>query len=132
MTLERPRPRIVVSVLVDTTDPEALVGLRHRVQGELEGQVDPTQLQDLAVVVSELATNAMRHGALPVRVSVGVTPTDAVVEVSDHGEEMPRLLDVDHSSPGGLGLVIVDRLARGWEVLSEPVGKTVRAVVPLA
>ncbi|MFE2214674.1 ATP-binding protein [Streptomyces canus] len=89
----------------------------------------------VAVIVAELAANAVTHGRVPgrdfeLRLSLG---TGSVrIEVTDTRGELlaavrpPGLLD-----DGGRGLLLVEALADRWEVLDRepPPGKTVRAEV---
>lgn len=76
---------------------------------------------DLILIVSELATNAIRHAGTAFRVSLSV---DSIVrlEVTDGSDAMPT------RAVGGMtnhGLGIVGLLAARWGVESNPVGKTV-------
>ncbi|MGC9537623.1 ATP-binding protein [Streptomyces sp. UG1] len=95
----------------------------------------------VAVIVAELAANAVTHGRVPgrdfeLRLS---RPTGSVrIEVSDTLTEQrpPKPGDVRPAHPldeHGRGLVLVEALASRWEVLDrDPApGKTVRAEVDL-
>lgn len=71
----------------------------------------------LGLVFSELATNALRHGAHPVTATLARTFNGWLVTVSDGGtEERPTLRDAQPHRPGGHGLRLVVRLstAVGW------------------
>jgi anti-sigma regulatory factor (Ser/Thr protein kinase) len=99
--------------------PEAVVTARRaaeRLGADLPSQV----VADLRLVVSELVTNAVRHGTGD-EVELRLTVDGAVVrgEVIDAGEGFvppPSLLPAS-DVPGGRGLVIVDRVTNGWGVL---------------
>ncbi|MDF3142679.1 MULTISPECIES: ATP-binding protein [unclassified Streptomyces] len=92
----------------------------------------------VAVIVAELAANAVTHGRVPgrdfeLRLSL---PTGSIrIEVSDTRTEPrpPKPGDVRRPHPldeHGRGLVLADVLADRWEVLDrQPPGKTVRAEV---
>ncbi|MES5821360.1 ATP-binding protein [Streptomyces sp. RG80] len=94
----------------------------------------------VALIVAELAANAVTHGRVPGRdfeLRISLVTGSVRVEVTDTRAELrppapgvvpnPRPLD-----DGGRGLVIVDALADRWEVLDrEPPAKTVRAEVDL-
>jgi two-component sensor histidine kinase len=78
----------------------------------LKPQLEP-RFDDVILVVSELVSNSVRHGA-PGDVDVMVSAQDDYVrvEVSDDGEGF---------EPGaprgeGLGLTLVDKIARSWGV----------------
>jgi anti-sigma regulatory factor (Ser/Thr protein kinase) len=86
-----------------------------------------------ALVVAELAANAVTHGQLPgrsFRLSLELPQrTRLRVEVSDpRGESLPVLSRV--ADEGGRGLVIVDALAADWGVRPyPPSGKTIWAEI---
>lgn len=89
----------------------------------------------VALVVAELAGNAVLHGRVPgrdfaLRLAYGTDPALLRVEVSDTHDALPGRSDHDLDSERGRGLVIVDALALRWGVSgrSGP-GKTVWAVV---
>jgi anti-sigma regulatory factor (Ser/Thr protein kinase) len=83
---------------------------------------DHVRLTEL--LTSELVTNAVRHAATEIMLSVEVDARIVRVEVTDTGADMP----VVAATPdvGGYGLRIVDQLAARWGVDSNPNdGKTV-------
>jgi anti-sigma regulatory factor (Ser/Thr protein kinase) len=84
---------------------------------------------DAALLVSELVTNAVRHGGPELTVRVHVEPTALGVAVQDHGTAAPspRTGPPDASSPTGRGLLLVDSVSSEWGVTPSdpPPGKTV-------
>ena len=86
---------------------------------------------DAQLVVSELVTNALMHGdgALVLRASI----SDSAVQVSvtDSGDGLPEVLPLDPSRIGGLGLIVVERIASDWGISPFPGGKTVWAALSL-
>jgi two-component sensor histidine kinase len=85
----------------------------------------PLDREALAVVVSELVTNAIRHGAQPMRMRFRRLPFGVRVEVEDaRGGFDGRLPDPSSSS---LGLRIVATLTRAWGVEPRQRGKVVWA-----
>ncbi|WP_149828284.1 ATP-binding protein [Streptomyces tailanensis] len=116
----------------------ASVGLaRRRVRDHLadwgHGDGEPA-LEDVVLVVSELATNVVRHGPLLEReFEVAVTALadgSCLVEVSDEGMAVPRLREVGQWEENGRGLQLVDHLAAAWGVWSRGRhGKTVWALM---
>jgi anti-sigma regulatory factor (Ser/Thr protein kinase) len=70
----------------------------------------------LELVVSELFTNAVRHGGGDVEVGIALDDDVVRVEVRDGGGGRPVLRQPDPtgSDPGGWGLHVVDQLADSW------------------
>ncbi|MEU3334366.1 ATP-binding protein [Streptomyces sp. NPDC006668] len=116
----------------------ASVGLaRRRVRDHLadwgHGPDDPA-LTDALLLVSELATNAVRHGPLREReFEVAVTALadgSCLIEVSDEGQLEPRLRVVGEWEETGRGLHLVEAVAAAWGVWTRGRhGKTVWALV---
>ncbi|MFE4964960.1 ATP-binding protein [Streptomyces sp. NPDC056660] len=116
----------------------ASVGLaRHRVRDHLgawgHGPGDPA-VCDAMLLVSELATNVVRHGPLLEReFEVAVTALadgSCLIEVSDEGRVESRLRIVREDDETGRGLHLVETLAAAWGVWSRGAhGKTVWALV---
>jgi serine/threonine-protein kinase RsbW len=99
--------------------PEAVPEARHAL-AELQ-EVDPTTREVVELLVSELVSNAVRHGANDRFESILVhahCKTDKVrVEVCDEGpgfEPGPDPRGV--MDPGGNGLLLVESLATRWGV----------------
>lgn len=87
---------------------------------------DHALLDDVLLMTSELATNALRHSASGERegtLALSVTCTDAWVRVMvrDQGSsEFPRVLQAGTEAVGGRGIALVDRLSVRWGFTSEP------------
>jgi anti-sigma regulatory factor (Ser/Thr protein kinase) len=117
----------------------ASVGLaRRRVRDHLadwgHAHDDPA-LADAVLLVSELATNVVRHGPLLEReFEVAVTALadgSCLIEVSDEGQLEPRLRLVGEWEESGRGLHLVENIAAAWGVWSRGQhGRTVWALVP--
>ncbi|MBU7596827.1 ATP-binding protein [Streptomyces sp. P38-E01] len=84
---------------------------------------------DFALVVGELACNAVLHGCVPrrhFRVHLKLTRLVVRAEVTDpRGERLPRRRQAADDEMFGRGMVIVDALASRWGVTPLEVGKTV-------
>ena len=99
-------------------DPRAPEQAR-RLLASLRGLVPPEVMIDLALVVSEMVTNSVKHSARPdqnVDVSIRAGPDVVRVEVRDGGPgfEPAPLVAAPPLGAGGWGLFIVDRLATQW------------------
>jgi anti-sigma regulatory factor (Ser/Thr protein kinase) len=109
-------------------DRPAITSVRHRFVEQLTsaGWVDT---QDAALVFSELVTNAVLHADGAVEVTIVVDGHAVRIDVHDRAVAQPRMRTPD-STPGGLGLHIVDRLSSHWGTEPTATGKCVWAVVP--
>jgi anti-sigma regulatory factor (Ser/Thr protein kinase) len=95
--------------------------------------IDGATRSEVAIMVSELAANAVLHAKTAFRVRITDNADGKVrVEVIDTGPGEPRLRMTPPEQPGGRGLRIVAEFADRWGVAHEAAaGKTVWfAVVP--
>ena len=86
------------------------------------------ELTDTALLlVSELATNAIRHGTPPVRLALRLDGDRLRVEVTDSSPVLPEVGSPGPDQVGGRGLQIVQQLAACWgtQVSRTALGKTV-------
>jgi hypothetical protein len=77
-------------------------------------------------MISELASNCIRHTDTGFDLTIIRTPAEIRVEATDRAVEEPRLRSPAPTDPNGRGLQIVDMLSSSWgfEPLPEG-GKTV-------
>ncbi|TQM70653.1 anti-sigma regulatory factor (Ser/Thr protein kinase) [Actinomadura hallensis] len=93
-------------------------------------------LDDVLLVLDELAVNAIRHsrsGDRGGRFSVDISKDVAgvIVYVGDQGGPgEPRLRNLADLAEGGRGLLTVDALAATWSWTGTPEARTVRATFP--
>lgn len=126
--------------LWDLPDAHSLARIRNEICSVVEehGPSQPTPSRHLlaspherlGLIFSELATNALRHGARPVAVNLVRTDDGWLVTVTDaDAAGRPRLMAEAPQRPGGHGLRLVLRLADdvGWH--REGGTKSVWAVV---
>ena len=69
-----------------------------------------------ALLVSEVVTNAVLHGAAPLRVSVEPRNGAVRLAVADGGDGRPEVVDADDDALHGRGMQLVRDLADGWGV----------------
>ncbi len=84
----------------------------------------------IALIVTELVTNAVSHGEAPV-FSVSWDGESVRIEVFDNGAGRPVVRPLDATATSGRGMALVDAVADRWGVEETPAGKTVWAEVGL-
>ncbi|MFD5888720.1 ATP-binding protein [Streptomyces sp. NPDC060334] len=94
--------------------------------------VDPEHADTVVLVVSELVTNALRHGGGSHTLRLTAHPDTIEVAVDDSSPRMPRPRTPDLiRGTGGFGWHMVNDLAHAIVVTPRPEGgKTVRALLP--
>ena len=126
-----------MSVLVLPFTPASVGVARRRLVSDLfEGGFYGSTVSDAVLVLSELLSNALRHGTpLPgscLRVAWQLGADSVQVSVSDGGgSTRPELGEPTHATTGGRGLRIVAKLSRRWGTASDEEGTTVWAEVEL-
>jgi serine phosphatase RsbU (regulator of sigma subunit)/anti-sigma regulatory factor (Ser/Thr protein kinase) len=78
------------------------------------------------LVVSELVTNAIRYGAVPIGLRL-IRDRTLICEVSDASNTAPHLRRARTYDEGGRGLHMVAQLTQGWGTRQSPLGKTIWA-----
>jgi anti-sigma regulatory factor (Ser/Thr protein kinase) len=108
---------------------------RQRLCSLLSAQnVPDEQVEDVALLVSELVGNAVRHAeGLPsggLHVDWEIRPGVIEVAVTDGGgRSLPRAREAGVEAPGGRGLAIVDAIASDWGVRRQGSVTTVWATI---
>jgi anti-sigma regulatory factor (Ser/Thr protein kinase) len=91
--------------------------------------LDPEVIADAELLVSEIVTNAVRHGDGQIVLRLRLDPPGVGVSVTDTGDRLPVLTQppppADQAS--GRGLLIVEAVSSDWGVdpHQPPPGKTV-------
>jgi anti-sigma regulatory factor (Ser/Thr protein kinase) len=77
--------------------------------------VDSTFADTVALLASELVTNAVLHAEPPIDLTLDWDDPRLRVEVSDGGNQMPEVITpLPPAGRGGYGLRLVEDLARAW------------------
>jgi anti-sigma regulatory factor (Ser/Thr protein kinase) len=84
---------------------------------------------ELALIVSELVTNAVRHAGPPVRLELQAGDERVTVAVADGSPGRPVPRQAADDAEGGRGLPMIDLLAAETGVRPNPPGKTVWAAL---
>lgn len=81
----------------------------------------------LDLLLTEVVTNAVRHGSVRETLTLTVTASsdEVVVAVDDDNPAEPVVLDPPPEALGGRGMQLVDRLADAWGVEPRDGGKSV-------
>jgi anti-sigma regulatory factor (Ser/Thr protein kinase) len=100
--------------------PTAPAAARDAVEVALAGRLGQEGIAELRLLVSELVTNAVRHGLDrrgAVELTLSLVGRCLRVEVADGGGGFtPPTREHDPEDPGGWGLVVVDELVDRWGV----------------
>ncbi len=102
-----------------------------------ERGIEPDRTEELVIAANEVSTNALRHGAPPIRTRVWTTGDELVCEISDAGAGIDdplagwTLPDREHLTPGGWGLPLSRRLCDALEIVSTERGTRVHLYLSL-
>jgi anti-sigma regulatory factor (Ser/Thr protein kinase) len=83
------------------------------------------------LIVSELVTNALLHGAAPVRLRVRSSGPRLYIEVADGARYRPHRRVARETDENGRGLELLQALSRRWGVRPQVTGKVVWAQLDL-
>ncbi len=110
--------------------PQSVHAARRFATDTLRGSAAAT-LEAVELMVSELATNCIRHERTSFHITILGSRREIRIEVTDSGTGTPTMRSPGPDEPSGRGLKIVDMLSASWGVVPEqPSGKTVWFTVP--
>jgi GAF domain-containing protein/anti-sigma regulatory factor (Ser/Thr protein kinase) len=94
-------------------DPSAVAQARRAVEAHAVG-LSEAELDTARLLVSELVTNAIRHGEGRITLTLGLDDARVRVEVHDDGSRRLRRREHPDADGGGFGLNLVAELASRW------------------
>lgn len=95
-------------------------------------EIGRSEIELVSLLLTELVSNAMRHGLPPVTARTSCRDGSIRVEVCDSNDARPEVLETTPEAIGGRGMKLVASLATAWgweEILS---GKCVWFEISLA
>lgn len=98
-------------------EDESVPRARHFVCRLLIDERSRGLVEDVRLVVSELATNAIRHANTPFTVALERVDQSVRLTVTDGSPVAPVQLAADLLNTGGRGLSIVDLVSGDWGVI---------------
>ena len=101
--------------------------------GWLNDRMGPERADDARLIVSELVSNAVRHGGVPqgrdIVLGVHASESSVKIVVEQPTRAHAHMVEPSAEREGGIGLTIVDRLADSWGVELGVPGKVWFAIV---
>ncbi|MGW8379006.1 SpoIIE family protein phosphatase [Streptomyces sp. ODS28] len=108
------------------SDPTAVPQIRAACRDRLETWGLDHLTFTTELILSELATNAIRYGAEPIRVRM-IRDNHLTVEVADGSSTSPHLRRAAVTEEGGRGLFLIAQYAQRWGTRYTPRGKAIWA-----
>jgi len=111
-------------------EPTSATRARALAREQLSAMCTRDALDTIALLVTELVTNAILHARTPLQLTLETQPGLVRICVEDESNEQPTLQHYEPDAVTGRGLVLVDQLSSSWGVDSTPSGKVVWCEVP--
>jgi anti-sigma regulatory factor (Ser/Thr protein kinase) len=105
-------------------EPSSASRARSLARERLTAYPEDTQ-ETIALLVTELVTNAILHARTPMQLTMEAHPDHVRICVEDGSPERPEVRHYDPDSVTGRGLALVEQLASSWGIESNPSGKVV-------
>jgi anti-sigma regulatory factor (Ser/Thr protein kinase) len=129
MLAMRVGPKVVLAAGTPDDDltlqpvPSSVVTARHWLVRHLSGRTP--LIDDAALLVTEVVTNAVIHARTTVDLHVELRPASVRVEVADASPVLPVAKRYPTDASTGRGLSLLASLSSAWGVTSTPQGKVV-------
>lgn len=119
-----PAPLACAAVILEP-EGRAVAAGRRFVSETLARWGHPGHAETASLLVSEIATNAVRYARAAIEVRVHRTAREIVTEISDDSSHLPQRRLPSPEEENGRGLMLVDALASSWGARPTETGKTV-------
>ncbi|MCX4727926.1 SpoIIE family protein phosphatase [Streptomyces sp. NPDC090052] len=119
-----------VAVLPVPADPAFVTSARSWATRQLNEWGLDDEAFVIELVVSELVTNAIRYGRVPIELRL-IRDQSLICEVSDSSSTTPHMRRALLSDEGGRGLLLVAQLTQRWGTRHSHEGKTIWCEQPL-
>jgi anti-sigma regulatory factor (Ser/Thr protein kinase) len=96
-------------------EPESVTAARRFATQTLRDE-SPAVVEVVELLVSELATNCVRHTRTGFELVISRRAAEVLVEATDHSGGAPRMRSPGPTEPSGRGLRIIDMLSTAWGV----------------
>jgi anti-sigma regulatory factor (Ser/Thr protein kinase) len=111
---EGARPRTWTKTLFPS--PTAPADARSFLSDVVGRAEPPSDLEATTLLLSEVVSNAVRHGEPGRPIKLTVTSVDSILRIAVRSEGRFRTPPLRRSEPGGWGLVLLQPLARNWGI----------------
>lgn len=112
-------------------EPASATQARRQAREQLASIFLPDALDTVALLVTELVTNAILHARTPLLLQIETRPHHVRLCVEDASDQQPELRSYASDAVTGRGLALVEALASSWGVESTSSGKVVWCEIPL-
>jgi anti-sigma regulatory factor (Ser/Thr protein kinase) len=99
-----------------TRDPASVGAARRFALETLSGIIPSDAIEAIQLMVSELATNCIRHTNTAFDITIARIRGEIRIEVTDRAGGTPTMRSPAPFEPTGRGLQIVDMLSKDWGV----------------
>ena len=103
--------------------PESVAVARGFTAGVLDGTPWGDHVDTAVLLVSELVTNAIRHGNPPYSLAIAIGEDEIELSVEDADGAIPQAREPDALAEDGRGLLLVGALAHAWGIRPLLAGK---------
>ena len=112
-------------------EPSSATRARTLARERLGPSCTDDAIETIALLVTELVTNAILHARTPLQLTLESRPDHARICVEDASNEQPTVRHYETDAVTGRGLALVEELASSWGVETTATGKVVWCEVRL-